>query len=118
MRDARRQQAAEGAAQRLLPLFGPHTRCIAAKRADADAGESLFSRLAGPPAAELDGVAVREPCCCEGLFERRAVELRVPSRGGKSPHVDERLDPYLAEAREQFLNRASPVADGEDTDEE
>ena len=62
----------EGIGQRSLPLGCSHARRVAAERAQAC--EALLARLAASPAAELDGVAVCDPRCLEGIRERRLIE--------------------------------------------
>ena len=93
-------EARRGLGERLvqssLPLGGSHPGRVAAESRDPDAGEPLFTGLAPAPAAELDGVPVRDPGRAQRLRERRLTELRVAPGARKSPHVHERLDVYLS----------------------
>ena len=93
-------EARRGLGERLvqssLPLGGSHPGRVAAESRDPDASESLFTRLASAPAAELDGVPIRDPGRAQRLRERRLTELRVAPGARKSPHVHERLDVYLS----------------------
>ena len=75
--------------QRRLPPIRPHSRRVAAERTDPEAGESLLARLAGSPAAELDGMAIRDSRTFERRGQRLLVELRVATRARKATDVDE-----------------------------
>src|SRR5919201_3751139 len=108
-----RRRPPQRALARLLPRRLPHPRRVAPERRHAQAGEPLRARLAAPPSAQLFGVTVRDSGRVQARSQRVAAELRVPPRGRKPPHVDERPDARLEQALDEFLRRPRPVADRE-----
>jgi hypothetical protein len=65
-------------------------------------------------AAEGFEVDVADAARAEGGRERLAIELRVATGAGNGANVDDALDAVGAEERDEFVERAGRVADGED----
>ena len=57
---------------------------------------------------------VDDACTCEGLAERRLIELRVATRARKPPDVDERPNTGFVERRDELLDLPHTVAYGVD----
>ena len=104
----------EGVGERSLPLGCSHARRVAAECAQAS--EALLARLAAPPAAELDGVAVLDPRRVKSVRQGRPIELWVPPRAWKAPDVDERLDRSLAQTGDELVELSTSVPDREDAE--
>ena len=99
--------------ERPLPAGRPHAGGVAPERGDAEARERFLARLAAESAAQLDGVAVDDAGPLERHSKRPPVELRVSSRAGKAPNVDERLDLGSAQRLDQLVERTDSVANRE-----
>ena len=98
--------------QRVLPLLGAHPRRVGGELAEAC--ESLFAGLVLAQPAELDRVHVLDSFQTQRRRDGLLVELRVAPRERIAPHVDDRLDGSLAQARHELVGGSASVPDRED----
>src|SRR5512140_3405433 len=63
---------------------------------------------------QVDHVFVADVCRNQRPVQRVLIEIRNTSRTGEVPHVDEDLDPVLAQEVNELLDRSSRVPDSPD----
>jgi hypothetical protein len=107
----------EGRCKRLLPAGGGHSRDVTSKGANPNAAEALLAGFARSAAAEFDGVPITDPFRAKGRFDDGLIELRVATRAGVPPDIDERLHSCLEERRHEFVGRTRAVSDRPDAHE-
>ena len=110
-----RSRLREGRLEGRLPFRCRHAGRVAPERADGDACETLLAGLVAPFAAQLDRVPIFDSSLREHGGEGVTVELRVPSRGGKTADVDKCSDGGAVQTLHQFRRRTHPMADRHDS---